>query len=160
MNLGPAFADDPQVSGFYREYLSQVDKSGFLEKEPRHPSGPFAGSEACGSCHKADLKIWQHSKHARAFASLEAQGHAHDPDCVSCHVVGLSSKGGFRSRVLTPNLCDVGCESCHGPSALHARNPKQVRLPKVGIDMCTSCHTSEQSPNFKASSYWQHIQHH
>jgi hypothetical protein len=157
--LSPSFADDPQVTRFYRSYLRAVDKAGFLDETIRKPSRAFAGSAKCASCHKAAYQSWAHSKHAMGLKSLEADGHGRDPDCVSCHVVGLGFTTGFRSRKKTPDLAAVGCESCHGPSALHVAKPRTYRLAKAGLKMCAECHQPDRSPGFNSLTYWQRIKH-
>src|SRR5690606_39190227 len=42
------------------------------EKLKELPRTPFAGAEACQSCHPTAYKIWLESGHARAMATLEA----------------------------------------------------------------------------------------
>ena len=161
--LGPEFSDDPTVSKTYQSYLKQIDQLGLIDKLPRSKTSPYAGSAACMSCHQSAYKVWSHSKHAHALQALENVTHAKDPDCVSCHVVGLNSESGFRSRTLTPTLAGVGCESCHGPAKRHTKMPRTAILPKVGSKPCISCHTSEQDPNFNAltfkTKYWPKIKH-
>ncbi len=157
--LGPEVANDPTVSRFYGEYLKRVGREGLLDRIARSPSTPFAGSKACSSCHVSAYAKWHSSKHASAFKSLEQSGHQRDPDCVSCHVVGLQSINGFKSRTLTPSLTDVGCESCHGPGRRHVLSPKRVKMRVTSKKECLSCHTSDQSPNFNVLTYWRQIQH-
>lgn len=159
VSLTPDLKDDPETRQFMTGYLKAIDTAGFLDQIPRRPSKTYAGSRACASCHSSAYAIWAGSVHAKGLRSLEAVGHARDPDCVACHVVGLQNKGGFRSRAATPGLASVGCESCHGPGEAHVRRPTAVRMPKVSLDMCSRCHTSEQSPNFRASTYWALIRH-
>ena len=49
------------------------------------------------------------------------------PNWISCHVVGWNPqkyfpyKSGFWSLETTPQLTDVGCESCHGPGSRHVK---------------------------------------
>jgi len=157
--LDPSYKDDPQVSRFFRSYLKAVDRAGFLNEIPRHPSEPFAGSATCGKCHVKDFLKWEQTKHAGGLATLEVDGHGRDPDCVECHVVGLKSRGGFQSRETTPDLASVGCESCHGPGARHSRSPAVVRMPKVGTAMCVNCHNAERSPGFNSLTKWDLIFH-
>jgi hypothetical protein len=159
VRLGPEYADDPQVGRFIGEYLRKVDKAGFIDRVARRPSAAFAGSRTCGLCHEKDFAIWKHSKHAVGLKSLEDQGHARDPDCVSCHVVGLDFVGGFRSRAKTPDLAAVGCESCHGPGAHHSQNPQTHVMPKVGMRKCLPCHAPDRSPKFNSLTYWTQILH-
>jgi hypothetical protein len=157
--LGPDVTDNVDVARFYKDYLRRVDARNFLATTARHPSNPFAGSKACESCHKQAYDTWVHSKHATAYRSLETKGHGKDPDCVSCHVVGLQNISGFRSRAQTPDLADVGCESCHGPGKLHVKNPRGAKMGTSQLSSCITCHTSEQSPNFKPLIYWPKIKH-
>lgn len=158
VNLGPEFKDDPQVSRLYKNYLSRVAQEKLLEKLPRRKTAAFAGNAKCGSCHKEAMKIWQASKHAIALRTLEREGQQIDPDCVSCHVVRLDSTVGFRSRKFTPQLANVGCESCHGPGKGHAFNPR-IAMPKIGPSACLTCHTGNTSPGFAFASYWKKIIH-
>ena len=96
----------------------------------------FAGNAACASCHTRATQVWKHSLHAKALETLQKRAHDRDPDCLPCHVVGLSSRNGYRSPKLTPQLAFVGCESCHGSGADHAKDPF-VRLGKVGEKACS-----------------------
>lgn len=157
--LGPSVKDDSKASELYKTYLRRVSSEHLLEKVARSAGPRFAGSEKCGSCHQSAMRVWRSSGHAHALATLEHEGHERDPDCVSCHVVGLKFKTGFRSRSATPNLAFVGCESCHGGGAAHASAPLKVRLPKVTEISCRSCHSLENSPKFDFDKYWPKIRH-
>jgi hypothetical protein len=157
--LGPALRDDPVTSRLYATYLRRVKAEKLLEKLPRVATPSFAGSWACTPCHTAATRIWKKSLHRHALETLEKAGHDRDPDCVSCHVVGLSSTKGFRSRNFTPALADVGCESCHGPALAHVARPRAVRLSKIGSKECVGCHNPQNSPNFEFDAYWRKIVH-
>jgi hypothetical protein len=159
--LGPELAEDAAVVQSDRAYLDRVAAEQLLANVPRVPTlngDSFAGTAACADCHPAAHAVWRGSAHATAMATLVAERHDRDPECVGCHVVGLDRVGGFVSRQKTPQLQDVGCESCHGAAAKHARDPK-VALPKVGAEACGSCHVPEHSPNFAFAAYWQKIRH-
>lgn len=157
--LGPAVAGDPAATRFYESYLRRVDREDLLEKLPRTATASYAGSWACQNCHRDEMRTWKHSAHREAFVTLESKGHDHDPDCVSCHVVGLASTKGFRSRSLTPQFAGVGCESCHGPLLAHVKNPVAVRPGKIGRQTCISCHNPDNSPHFDYPTYWRKIAH-
>ncbi len=159
VSLGPEIAEDQAVAKVYQNYLARVGGEKLLEQLPRSSSSAFAGTKKCGSCHVVDLHVWQDSAHAGALETLERDGHDRDPDCVSCHVVGLDKTGGFMSRSLTPDLADVGCESCHGAGADHSMAPAEHRMGKIGAAACMKCHVPAHSPNFKYDSYWLKIQH-
>jgi hypothetical protein len=159
INLGPDVKDNAKVAKLYGTYLKRVDQAGLLDRLPRQAGGDFAGTEKCGSCHQQDLKVWQGTSHAHALKTLEDDGHGRDPDCVSCHVVGLEQEKGFRSRAATPQLADVGCESCHGGGAAHADAPYTAKMPKIGAESCAKCHGPTTSPEFDFLTYWQKIRH-
>ena len=156
--LGPEYADDPRASKPYRAYLARVGAERLLDQVVRKASDPFVGSQTCASCHSSAATVHGKSAHAHAFATLEKAGHDKDPDCVGCHVVGLTSSGGFVSRMKTPKLAEVGCESCHGAGAKHSSNPK-IALRRGGKETCLTCHTPDNSPRFAFRAYWQQIIH-
>ncbi len=159
IDLGPEFADDKEAQAVYTAYLARVTREDLLSMVPRSDTDAFAGSAACAPCHAAETRVWKDSLHSHALATLEKEGHDRDPDCVQCHVVGLRSVQGFKSRMETPRLSDVGCESCHGPSKLHSMNPTKNKLPMVGKESCMPCHTTENSPTFDFDTYWAKIKH-
>ncbi|MCB0825118.1 MAG: hypothetical protein KDC26_02925 [Armatimonadetes bacterium] len=158
-HLSEEVPNDPAAQESFSTYLSRVKAEKLLDMKPRTSHDAFAGSKACQSCHQREYDIWAHSKHAEALKTLEKDGHDFDPDCVSCHVVGLDSTKGFKSRDLTPLLTDVGCESCHGPATEHVMKPKKHPLPKAGEKSCSSCHNLEHSPTFDFVDYWRKIKH-
>lgn len=157
--LGPEVTDDPLTARFFQTYQLRVDRAGLIEAMPRSKTDAFAGNKTCGTCHSHALEVWEKSRHAGALKTLENEGHSRDPDCLGCHVVGLGSTEGFRTRDKTPELADVGCESCHGPGLGHAKAPMEVKMPKVEPKGCVSCHDPNNSPNFDYSTYWKRIQH-
>jgi hypothetical protein len=160
-DLGPQYADDKEAQDVYAAYLARVTREDLLAMVPRNETEAFAGSAVCATCHVKESQVWKASEHAHALETLEKEGHDRDPDCVACHVVGLSSVQGFKSRALTPRLSDVGCESCHGPARLHAMsgNPKKYVLGKAGAESCMKCHVVEHSPGFDFATYWEKIKH-
>ncbi len=159
IELGEEFKDDPAVARIYKTYLERVSDEKLLEKVPRSRGEAFAGTAACRSCHEDAHRVWEGSEHARAYTTLEREGHAFDPECVGCHVVGLRDESGFRSKTATPSLTHVGCESCHGPAAAHVHSPAENRLQKVTEKTCLSCHNGVQSPHFNFSEAWPKIKH-
>lgn len=158
-SLGPEIADDPQVSELYTTYLERVDREDLLEAMPRRDGPAFAGTKVCSTCHAEAYKKWKATDHAGALATLEHEHHDRDPDCVSCHVVGLDKTQGFRTRAATPHLANVGCESCHGAGAAHSEAPMRANMPKIGEDSCMKCHVPAHSPAFNYSTYWLKVAH-
>lgn len=159
VSLGPDVADDAAVTQVFQRYLKRVTTEGLLDAIPRSGSAGYVGNRTCQSCHSPAKSVWQHSKHAQALKTLEAVNQDRDPDCVGCHVVGLTAKDGFQSRKKTPNMTDVGCESCHGAGKAHVKSPKRSPMPKVGSKSCANCHTPPHSPNFEFEAYWKRIKH-
>lgn len=151
--------DNKDVSLIYSRYLKRVTSEKLLEQMPRSEGEKFAGSKTCGSCHADAYKIWANSLHSSALKTLENDGHARDPDCVSCHVVGLDKDTGFMDRSSTPELTDVGCESCHGAGSAHSMKPESIDMIKIGANSCMSCHVKNHSPKFDYERYWQKIKH-
>lgn len=159
VTLTPEFTDDAKVVSVYRRYLDRVRDERLLEKLPRTKGQAFAGNATCGTCHSEAMLAWEKSRHAGALHTLEIEGHDRDPDCTGCHVVGLDSEKGFRSRLLTPHLTDVGCESCHGAGANHSVDPAKFPMPKAGEASCRPCHVKDHSPEFDFATYWKKIEH-
>jgi len=152
-------AADPQTTAIFRAYLDRVSRAGLLDRLPRSKGGDFVGTPRCVTCHTQAGNVWKSSAHARALGTLEAKGHDRDPECVGCHVVGLDFEGGFRSRGRTPELADVGCESCHGAGRQHAGDPIKYPMGRVGAQSCAPCHVPDHSPTFDFETYWRKIAH-
>jgi hypothetical protein len=55
--------------------------------------------------------------------------------CLSCHVGRPRPTDAASNRYLSPPFeeLSIGCESCHGPGALHVKE-RQANLPALGID--------------------------
>ncbi len=159
VGLGPEVGDDGAAKELYSTYLKRVDDEHLLEQVPRSATASYAGSWSCVGCHSEATKVWKNSHHRFALNTLERVGHSRDPDCVSCHVVGLESTKGFRDRKTTPALAGVGCESCHGPALAHAKAPTEYKLKKIDQKSCVGCHNPENSPNFNFATYWKRVRH-
>lgn len=149
--------EDKKVEKIYRNYLQRVRSEGLIHKMNRFESEEYVGSEKCVSCHQKESEIHFKSLHAKAFQTLEKDGHDADPDCVSCHVVGADSVLGFRFG--DRKFSEVGCESCHGAGGDHVANPKAVKFSKFDEKTCTKCHTPTTSPGFNFLTFWARIKH-
>ena len=169
----PGAGEDPSVRLMLLEHRKQVAEDDIQEQMAEQLPAPkglaYIGSEQCRTCHAQDYEIWQRSKHATAWTTLEKaeveRYHApvtQYPDCISCHVVGFREKTGFINKARTPQLAGVGCERCHGPGSAHMSDP-QVKMGKVGDGLpsivCTQCHDFEQSPDFDYRLRWSMIEH-
>lgn len=120
-------------------YSQSVKAREFLTKQKKaphplqfiNPKATFVGSNACMICHNDHGDSWQvyaGSKHAQAYAALDKIAKRpslrnFDPECIRCHTVGYDHNSGFISTQKTPQLMNVGCESCHGPGSEHVANP-------------------------------------
>jgi hypothetical protein len=121
----------------------------------------YIGSKKCKQCHEHAYEIWEKSDHARAYKTLvdapRPSNREHDAECIVCHTVGFGYKTGFTDTAKTPYLENVGCESCHGPGSLHAKNPENqewrdrmnqpwrgAKNKTLAIDtFCQRCHDQE-----------------
>lgn len=169
----------------YQEQLKQLGLEGLGLRPAPNPKlaemGRYVGSKKCESCHEPSYEVWRKSGHAKAWRTLKELEipRVHDPECISCHVVGwhpteyFPYEGGFWSEEKTPHLVDVGCEACHGPGEKHiqaemgsdtAAQEKFRRLVRVTLEdarnwQCVSCHDLDNSPDFEFDTYWPPIEH-
>lgn len=151
----------------------------------------FIGAKKCGMCHKKDdggkqLKIWEGSKHSKAFKTLQTakadkiaaeKGFktkaAETPECLICHATGydLDAKmldKGFKIED------GVQCETCHGAGSEYkakkvmedhaasvANGLTEYKDLKAIEDQCLTCH-NDKSPTFKSFDFaksWKKIEH-
>ena len=122
--------------------------------------GYFTVSEkqtSCGNCHAGVQGAWVTTKHASAWADLQASGHA-SASCNKCHTVSelgnsIGHPAGY-STVPDSAYHDVQCESCHGPGFTHAENPDieanhplaSVHVDTGVVTSCSGCHTGLHTP--------------
>lgn len=165
VELDSVIADDPAMAVMTKQARREIDvtQTRMAEAEAANVSGledsPFAGTESCAKCHQAEHQIWQKSRHSRAFAALEEKQRVFDAACVGCHSVGFQQKG-FVNIKATPQFANVGCESCHGPGAEHAKLPKAGGYPTPPAPAsCVSCHDRDNSPDFVFQKYWPLVAH-
>lgn len=167
--LGDGVADHPEAMQAMAAYDERV-KALFFEQvaaaETHRKASPYAGAEACKTCHLPAYVIWKGAKHSQAIVELQRVGKQFDPECLACHVVGLGS-GGYISQDATPELANVQCENCHGPAKAHAADPVIKPVPPAGSTArglpgegtCRTCHRGSHSPTFDFASYWPKILH-
>jgi len=170
--------DDPELLDSFRSYDASVKELFFRNldlKKDHLKDSPFIGNQVCAACHPKSTAVWEKSRHARAFATLENLGKNFDPECLECHVVGLNpwvasknsseavrkfeGKRGFLSLDLTPHLINVQCENCHGPAGDHLTNNKIKPAEHNPSSVCVECHQGSHSPLFEFKKYWQKIKH-
>jgi hypothetical protein len=166
MEMGSAIADDPTQLNNIQRYLSTLEAKDFSAADSgvagTTPAADqaIAGSASCLKCHSGDYNAWIGSRHARAFASLQESGFHADSNCQKCHTNNFGMAGGFVSarRSGATELAGVGCESCHGPSGAHAKDPTK-HTSWAAIVQCVRCHTEDSSPHFDYLAGWGKIRH-
>ncbi len=129
----------------YYERVNAFNRDKFKDKKAPPPSKgePFyVGSASCNPCHSASFAVWQKTGHSHAYKTLVDQAKEFNLDCVGCHVTGYDKPGGSTvTDVMSPNLKDVQCESCHGPGSAHIADPTtSVPVTEPGEQVCTGCH--------------------
>jgi hypothetical protein len=139
-HLGVALVERAAIADLRR-------KSG--QKEPLYPRNwEYASNDACGACHNEQMDQWTTTDHAHAFATLKKYKREHDIECLGCHMTGYLQPGQTTNAdQMVKYFSNVGCESCHGPSAAHVRtaNKKMGTSRTVSAEVCLGCHTEDQA---------------
>jgi hypothetical protein len=166
VEMTSTFSDDGSQLANIQRYLNGLEprdfsaaQSGIVNNLPAADQA-MAGSASCLKCHAGDYNAWIGSRHARAFSSLQESGFHVDSSCQKCHTSNFGMSGGFVSTRRSGNteLAGVGCESCHGPSAAHVKDPKH-HTAWTSIVQCVRCHTQENCPQFDYDRAWVKIKH-
>lgn len=143
--------NQPDVQAVLNDYYACLEeqKETLLNDEQKEPveGGFYMGYAACRICHREQTDQWLSTAHARAFITLTLRSHDYNPECIPCHTTGFSYTGGFIMPDLTSGMGGVQCEMCHGAGGDHAQN-ESVPLGIISQDICTTCHTTERSPQF------------
>ncbi|HVJ89615.1 MAG TPA: cytochrome c family protein, partial [Labilithrix sp.] len=154
-HLGADETVKTQMNAFYKQ-VNDANKIAFKDKEPvPAPKGQpsYAGVDVCTNCHEAPRKVWDGTGHAHAYATLEKQFKEANLDCVGCHVTGYDKPGGSTVTHVAA-LKNVQCETCHGPSSLHAATPDTVKPPIThpSPELCIDCHHPPHVHTFDAKA--------
>jgi predicted CXXCH cytochrome family protein len=149
------------LSGCVDEKVVYRDRA--LFQEPPSAAEGFIGYSdqgakltVCGNCHMEKQAEWVQTKHASAWADLQASGHA-SSTCEACHTVNANGNAvtGDAGWVATQDTRyqDVQCEACHGPGLDHVTDPTPETVPLasmlVGVDLtngCGECHQGTHHP--------------
>ncbi len=167
VEMSPSFSDDETQKAnldAFRAMLASRDftaaESGFVPSNTTGLSSAtnIAGTDSCRECHDDACSGWDKSGHSHAWERLVSQQAAVDPYCQQCHTTGYGLSGGFASVKDSMNRTNVGCESCHGPSAEHVSDHRR-KTPVDAIGSCIRCHDHENSPHFEFAGYWEKIRH-
>jgi peroxiredoxin len=117
----------------------------------------YSGNEACGVCHEAAYETWEFTTHASAYDTLVRHGSERDGECIGCHVVGYGEVGGFVDATETPELEDVGCETCHGRGGPHLSKDHVGRRDYSSL--CVTCHDTKHSLGFDYAEFLPRVSH-
>jgi Cytochrome c554 and c-prime len=188
-----AVKDHPILARMER-YTRELRDGNYLARygQSKHPSQVaipgvvpgYVGSKTCQKCHKSAYKVWEGSKHSHAYDALvkatRPSLRQYDAECIVCHTIGFGYEGGYRDEKRTPNLKNVGCESCHGPASEHVKNPHDEKWHtlvnpwkarpgetatdkeqrKLRIDQfCQQCHDIDNDVKYKFEKRWPEVEH-
>lgn len=158
-NLGPDMPADESVQAAAEAVNERVEeinaKALEASKLPLGTARAWKGSESCQSCHKQAYKVWAATKHSRSLKSVGVDHQQKNPECLRCHTTGFGKPGGYPND--SPDLGNVGCESCHGPAGNHPSSP--MVKPPVEEGSCRGCHTHRDSASFDFDAAWKLIAH-
>jgi hypothetical protein len=152
---------DPQIEKLMREHdkiVNEANRLAFANLEPR-ALGPddiaYVGSPVCGACHSEAYAWWRGHGHGNAYLTLQEGNKEFNLDCVGCHVTGYQEPGGSTvTHNLNGALVNVGCESCHGPGAAHAKDPEKFGILRdTPESTCVQCHNPQHSDLFDYEGY-------
>lgn len=151
------------AAGCVRDNIVYRDKS---PVQPPAAAAKFVGysdtsskQTTCGSCHVDQQVTWTQTKHAKAWADLQASGHS-DASCNACHSVSQLGNAVTDAAVgyaatKDARYEDVQCENCHGPGLDHVTTPTISNRPLASImadtgtkigNGCGECHTGTHDP--------------
>lgn len=164
--LPESVGEAPRMQSWYAEYNQKVTEAyqlrvAEMRKLLDQPS-PYAGEQACVSCHQKEHDIWFDTPHAEAYYQLMDNDKGFDPDCIGCHVLAFEKPGGFIDPMLTSDKMHVQCENCHGAAKAHVESEGKVKTANntwKPQQMCAQCHVQKHSPDFEFSRYWPRIKH-
>lgn len=144
-----------QMLAYYKK-VNDSNKVAFADRKAKPPAKgepAYVGIDTCANCHDDAKKVWDHTAHSRAYATLQKGFKEYNLDCVSCHVTGYDRPGGSTVTQVA-DFKDVQCEVCHGPGQLHAAKPEKVKMPtpKPTTDLCVTCHQPPHVHTFDAKA--------
>lgn len=124
-----------------------------------NPDNSYMGASACSGCHSTEYGNWQRTGHAHALSLVTNLPPATMQRCLPCHTTGNGEPGGFVSLSTTPNLADVGCETCHGPAAAHKYGDKNLVRPAFTLasEVCGGCHSGAHYPTYSEWTNSAHV---
>jgi len=172
---------------FYKVLITLIGIPFFFISAQTEQRG-FIGASACGMCHKTEkqgsqLSIWQNSKHAQAYFTLQTEESdkiamdrgfktkaVETPECLKCHASGYNVDAKFLADKF--KIEDgVQCETCHGAGedykSKKVMENREEAIAKGMIvhenleDFCIGCHNAESPTyvDFNLEVEWAKIAH-
>lgn len=158
-----ALPDQPEVLEIVARLKGAINALGKQQRQagPSAPvSEPYLGSTGCAQCHSVQYSAWQKTPHAMAYKTLEKNRQQFNPECLPCHVTGVTTAQGKEALSLREDRRGVGCESCHGPGRSHAVVPKGNAMSLIpSPSMCLGCHLSPHDPDFNYTQQVKKVAH-
>ncbi|MBV6419216.1 MAG: hypothetical protein DAHOPDDO_00430 [Ignavibacteriaceae bacterium] len=172
---------------YFRIFIALISLPIFIISAQTEQHG-FIGTSACGMCHKSEkqgsqLSIWQNSKHAQAYQTLQTEKAdqiakekgfttkaVETPECLKCHASGYNVDAKFIGEKFKVSE-GVQCETCHGAGADYkSKKVMENRADAItnGLivhenmeDFCIGCHNAESPTyvDFKLEAMWEKIKH-
>jgi hypothetical protein len=132
--------------------------SGYL---PPAEAKTYVGSDACKDCHEDEYgKFMKYAKKAHSYDHIirmqKGLTEGEFKECLGCHTTGYGQPSGFVSAEATPNLKNLGCETCHGPGSDHLLSAASKDIEgKLKSTICEKCHIEARSKafNFKPMTH-------
>ncbi|MBI4583691.1 MAG: hypothetical protein HY717_06685 [Planctomycetes bacterium] len=144
VSIEPHHKEDPDLNNLVAEWKKGIDPSKVARFEAALPrKDQFLTAEGCKGCHETVFEFWRQTGHAHALESLQKTSDEHRYDCIGCHSLGYGEAFLDTSRI--GNFANVQCESCHGLSPEHAKDPKRFHFKPIQEDTCLVCHNKEQT---------------
>lgn len=137
---GPNFTTPPAAAANFVGYQDETTKK-----------------TVCGACHAGQQAKWEETRHADAWATLQANP-GKQAFCEACHTISengntVEESVGY-TAVADARYHDVQCESCHGAGLSHIQSPARGQmLPSAIADTgaavtngCAECHSGTHHP--------------
>jgi 2',3'-cyclic-nucleotide 2'-phosphodiesterase (5'-nucleotidase family) len=165
VRLSTDVEEDEEMTRLLEGYYAQLralnaekgDPGKCVQKDAK--AAVYVGTERCVECHEEAYEFWKKTKHANAWETLESQNKHFDLTCIGCHTIGYEKPGGFCRIKEVAGREDVGCENCHGPGSIHAKDQDASSITlKAPESTCASeCHVPEHSDAFVYEQYLREI---
>lgn len=115
--------------------------------------------ETCGQCHDKQVGQFKQSKHAAAWAAMNAMPSAHAQPvammqgmkgCGGCHKIGLKSEADLKDLAQQGSgFGRASCDACH---TRHTFSVKEAKQPQA----CQTCHMGFDHPQWEMYSASKH----